>query len=1841
MKSVRLRDVGVSFRVSLTGAISWTSSRLCAIAPRFANANANGIASSFGAASLTLTLTLTLQALVPALAVPITPAHDGTRTRVTPQGNRFDIHGGTRSADGANLFHSFEQFGLKQGQIANFLSNPEIRNILGRVTGNEASIINGLIQVSGGNSSLFLMNPAGIVFGSNASLNVPAAFTATTATGIGFGGHRWFHATRSNNYQNLTGTPSRFAFDVAQPGSIINAGNLAVSVGQDLTLLGGSVLNTGQLSAPSGNITLATVPGENIVKISQHGHLLSLEVRAPRDSNGQLLPISPLDLPNLLTVAAPEVETGARVRRANTVRLQDSGMRVSASAGTTVISGRVDASNRTPGHQGGNVTILGDRVGVFDARINASGARGGGTVRLGGDYQGEGTVPSASQTLVSDDSLIAANALRRGRGGQVTVWGDELTRFYGNISARGGSRAGNGGLVEVSGKELLIFTGHVDAGATHGQPGSLLLDPKNITIQDANAPLARFLSPNPGIQDDFGYSVAGVGTNVVVGAHSEDRGGLQDSGSAYLFDGNTGELLRTFANPDPTTFDEFGFSVVGVGDNVLITAPRNNVGGVEQTGSAYLFDSNTGALLLTIDNPDPQPFDFFGYAGARVGTNNLLISARFDDTGAEDTGSAYLFNGNTGALLQTFNNPTPAQGDDFGLSVAGVGNNVLIGAPGDDTVATNAGSVYLFDGDTGALLRTFNNPNAGTINLFGVSVDALGTNVLIGAPDDAPANPGAAYLFNATTGALLRTFRSPNPVAGDRFGVSLEAVGRNVLVGANSATDSGTNAGAAYLFDGRTGALLQTFNNPDPDAGDQFGDIVAAAGTKVIVGSRFDDPRGVRDAGSVYLFDGSSTGLSFNDNPSESLTIAPRIITNITNTGTDVVLQAHNDITVNSPITTNNLNGNGGGLSLQAGRSLLINADITTDNGNLTLIANETVANGVDNAFRDPGNAVITVAPRVTLNSGTGNTSITLNTGAGLTNNSSGDITLGNIIAGNVLVENKGPSGGKIDTSAGTLDTSSLTGNAGTIRLNSTGNIITAGLNSSSSGPSGNGGNIAVTSTGGTITTANLNSSGTTSGTITLNSTGNIITAGLNSSSSGASGNGGNIAVTSTGGAITTANLNSSGTTSGTITLNSTGDIITADLNSNSSGASGNAGNIAVTSTGGAITTGNLNASGTTSGTITLNSTGNITTAGLNSSSSGASGNGGKIALTSTGGAITTGNLNSSGTTDGGEIILNASTAIAASQINSRGVTGRGGNVTLDPSGDIQVSSIDAQGGTNGGNVNITTDRFFRATDTFTDANGLSASISTAGTQGGGAITIRHGGNGVTPFIVGDATTNGTAGAITSRESTIVPSQSFPFTFTEGNIQIISVDAPNPPDPPDIPDNPPINPVDLINSQATELPSVSISNDDSQSLGVDKSLSSDFEQYLGLGATPTINLEQARELLRRTESATGIKPAVIYAVFAPQSLSAVPELTQGLEVKPENTGVLRSRTPQGSDRLELILITAEGKPIRKSVNVTRAQVAEIAQQFRSTVTNLRRSRAYLASAEQLYQWLVAPIESELQAQQINNLTFIMDRDLRSIPIAALHDGKGFIIEKYSVGLMPSLSLTDTGYVDLRDTSVLAMGAEKFTDENPLPAVPVELSIITGQLWKGQSFLNQGFTLSNLTSARSKQKFSIIHLATHAEFKPGDPNNSYIQLWDRKLGLDQLPELGLTKPSVELLVLSACRTALGNEQAELGFAGLAVQAGVKSALGSLWYVSDEGTLGLMTGFYEQLKQVPIKAEALRRSQLAMLKGEVRLQEGKLVTSRGSFPLPSSLAELEDTDFTHPFYWSAFTMIGNPW
>ena len=303
-------------------------------------------------------------------AQPITPATDGTGTVINPDGNQYNIDEGSLSGDGQNLFHSFEKFGLSEGQVANFLSNPDIINILGRVVGGDVSVINGKIQVTGGNSNLFLINPAGVIFGSNASLNIPADFTVTTATAIEFG-NNLFNVIGNPDYTSLIGNPSGYLFNVATPGSIINEGNLTVEAGQNLTLLGGTIVNTGELSAVGGNITIAAVTGENLVRISQAGQLLNLEVSPLNENTGEPLSFDPLSLPELLTNAETGNATTVTVNDEGQVELTGSNLQIEPDNGTVIASGNLDATGIDS--SSGSINILGDRVTLINSEIAANG----------------------------------------------------------------------------------------------------------------------------------------------------------------------------------------------------------------------------------------------------------------------------------------------------------------------------------------------------------------------------------------------------------------------------------------------------------------------------------------------------------------------------------------------------------------------------------------------------------------------------------------------------------------------------------------------------------------------------------------------------------------------------------------------------------------------------------------------------------------------------------------------------------------------------------------------------------------------------------------------------------------------------------------------------------------------------------------------------------------------------------------------------------------------------------------------------------------------------------------------------------------------------------------------------------------------------------------------------------------------------------------------------------------------------------------------------------------------------------------------------------------------------
>ena len=389
--------------------------------------------------------------------------------------------------------------------------------------------------------------------------------------------------------------------------------------------------------------------------------------------------------------------------------------------------------------------------------------------------------------------------------------------------------------------------------------------------------LQTFLNPRPSTDRPSGNfwvrcPVAAVGKNLVVGFPFDDAFGT-DAGIAYLFDTSTGKVLRTFKSPGPVAGAQFGSSVAAVGNRVLICAYHESPPDrPKRAGAAYIFDSSTGELLHTLQKPSPAVGDYFGNPVGVLG-NNFLVSCRWDDTGAKDAGAVFLYESATGELLQVFRNPEPRANQGFGGPLAAVGDNLLVGETKDDTKGPNAGAAYLFDGATGQLLQTFYNPEPGRKNGFGFAVAALGNNVLIVDKSFQPtrADGGVVYLFDSVTGELLQTFHNPAPAIDDGFGHSIAAVAGNVLVSANHANLNGFNAGAAFLFDGSTGELLHTFFNPTPAWNDHFALTVATLGNNIVIAAPFDDVAGI-DAGAVYLFEGGSSAEFKTSGPPVTMT---------------------------------------------------------------------------------------------------------------------------------------------------------------------------------------------------------------------------------------------------------------------------------------------------------------------------------------------------------------------------------------------------------------------------------------------------------------------------------------------------------------------------------------------------------------------------------------------------------------------------------------------------------------------------------------------------------------------------------------------------------------------------------------------------------------------------------------------------------------------------------------------------------------------------------------------------------------------------------------------------------
>jgi len=314
------------------------------------------------------------------------------------------------------------------------------------------------------------------------------------------------------------------------------------------------------------------------------------------------------------------------------------------------------------------------------------------------------------------------------------------------------------------------------------------------------------------------------------------------------------------------------------------------------------------------------------------------------------------------------------------------------------------------------------------------------------------------------------------------------------------------------------------------------------------------------------------------------------------------------------------------------------------------------------------------------------------------------------------------------------------------------------------------------------------------------------------------------------------------------------------------------------------------------------------------------------------------------------------------------------------------------------------------------------------------------------------------------------------------------------------------------------------------------------------------------------------------------------------------------------DRTELLVTLPSGLR-RFVVPVSEARLTTEVRAFRRMLER-KSTRQYLRPAQQLHAWLMRPIEGALAEARIDTLVFVPDGPLRTIPMGALHDGKDFVVARYAVAITPGITVTDPRPLERRNLRMLAVGVTEAVQGFPaLPEVEGELRAI-GELFPGTTLLNREFSVAAMEAKLKSEHFSVVHIASHGEFG-GTVDKTFLLAFDGKLTIDRLDQIiGLFKyraEPIELLTLSACDTAEGDDRAALGLAGVAIKAGARSAVATLWNINDRASAQLITDFYSELREPGTsRAVAMQRAQVKLLR---------------------------DPRYQHPGFWSAFLLINN--
>lgn len=640
--------------------------------------------------------------VVAALCTPAVAGPEDARVvrgdvRITRNGSETTIHAGR------NSIINYRSFDIARGETVRFVQPDAQSRVLNRIEGRTPTRIDGSLLANG---RVYLVNPAGIYFGRGSVVNVAALYAA---------------AGKMSDQDFLRGT-DRFT-NLA--GDVTNAGRVE---GGLVAMVGARVSNIGEIVAPQGTVVMGS--GEDVLIGERTGNVF-----VKIDGAAAAAPAGQGSTDNSGTIRAPKgrvimgagdsfaiaVRSTGQVKAAK-VRIEGSG------AGEVRVSGAVDASNATG--MGGDVRVLGEKVGLASATVDASGRDGGGDVSIGGNFQGKGPDRNAERTFVSTDTIIRVDATRRGDGGDAIVWSDDITRFHGHVSAIGGSLGGDGGFVEVSGKQHLAFTGTANTTAPRGRTGMLLLDPRDILISNTGG------GPDDAELADGSINFGDGGTNDFT-----ITPGVIESASSNV----TLQATRDITFDDAVSMSNDGVGIIAqAGRTITVNAPVTTRG---------------GQITLTAND---------AASGGASGDGGILINAALSTAGNSIAGGPISLNVDGGTGLITLGANLTTRGGAITL-----GGPVVINADTaiDSTHAGGApaGGAILIEGTVNADAAVNNRALTLIAGQSTISLqDAVGGTQPLGSvtATSSAASPDAISLHDVST-RLAQSYNGAVSLDGD------------------------------------------------------------------------------------------------------------------------------------------------------------------------------------------------------------------------------------------------------------------------------------------------------------------------------------------------------------------------------------------------------------------------------------------------------------------------------------------------------------------------------------------------------------------------------------------------------------------------------------------------------------------------------------------------------------------------------------------------------------------------------------------------------------------------------------------------------------------------------------------------------------------------------------------------------------------------------------------------------------------------------------------------------------------------------------------------------------------